>query len=581
MSRRAPRFRVVGMTQDNTAARRIGTLALVALWIVLAAPPTAGFAQPPAAGISSVRAQVFGNEDLGSYQPLSGDLFGSSFATGDFNGDGIDDLATGIPWDDGLTGDPLSDCGIVVVRYGIAGRGLAGGLASTVLSQHAAGGQNPAEAGDNFGYALAAGDFNGDGIDDLAVGVPGEALPYYDDPSVETVGAGLVQIHYGLPGGLELVAEHTLAEIWTDEQLGTNSDAQFGAALAAGDFNGDGYADLAAGSPGQFASDGQSFVRSGIVKIFLGDAGGLLPAETIWLNQNSPGMNDFPQPGDQFGSALAAGNFNGDGHVLGSGFVPYDDLAIGVPGEEGMGAVQVLFGKASLVPPFDANGIWLQGEIGDGGVSEAGDHFGASLAVGDFDADGLDDLAIGAPDEDLGASNQFANAGAVGVIYGAPDGAADYFDWAKTDQMDQSTFFGAAANESLDYFGWALAAGDFDRDGRSDLAIGIPQEDLTGSDEGGVTVTLGGPTGVGESAFRFVSAGFNGIPGVTQSHREFGRALATGDFDGNGHADLAIGVPYFNPTVSLVDAGQEVVLYGSLFADGFEGSSTLYWTPGP
>ena len=581
MSRRTPALRVVAMNNRRKSSHPIAGIVRLTLWTLLPVLSTPGFSQPPTAGLSSVRAQVFGNENLGTYLPQTGDLFASSFAAGDFNGDGVADLATGIPWDDGLAGDPLTDCGIVVVRYGIAGQGLAGGLASTVISQHAAGGQNAAEEDDNFGYALAAGDFNGDGIDDLAVGVPGETLPYWDDPNLDVPGAGLVQIHYGLLGGLELVAEHTLVESFTGLQEGATSDALFGAALAAGDFNGDGYADLAIGSPFESVSDGSNFVRAGLTKIFLGDAGGLLPAETVRLTQDSPGMNDFPQVNDQFGFALAAGNFNGDGRVLGGNFVPFDDLAIGVPGEEGMGAVQVLFGSASLAPPFDSNGIWLQGEIGDGGVSEAGDHFGASLAVGDFDGDGLEDLAIGAPDEDLGAGNQFANAGAVAVIYGAPDGAADYFDWAKTDQMDQSTFFGVAANEALDYFGWALAAGDFDLDGRSDLAIGIPQEDLTGNDEGGVTVTLGGPTGVGESAFRFVSAGFNGIPGGTQSNREFGRALATGDFDGNGHADLAIGVPYYNPSAGLIDAGEEVVLYGSLFADGFEGGSTLYWTPGP
>jgi FG-GAP repeat len=127
-------------------------------------------AQVPAVGLSTVHAQSFGNENLlGFYTPQAEDFFAMSLATGDFNGDGADDLATGVPFDDGLADSPIVDSGSVIVRYGISGAGLATSLAGTVLRQTPA--VNPAEEGDNFGYALASCDFNGDGFDDLAVGI--------------------------------------------------------------------------------------------------------------------------------------------------------------------------------------------------------------------------------------------------------------------------------------------------------------------------------------------------------------------------------------------------------------------------
>jgi hypothetical protein len=79
-----------------------------------------------------VRARTFDNEDLLIFRPESFDFFGSEVASGDFNGDGVDDLATGIPNDDGIAGSGCTDCGGVVVRYGISGRGLDTALAVTL-----------------------------------------------------------------------------------------------------------------------------------------------------------------------------------------------------------------------------------------------------------------------------------------------------------------------------------------------------------------------------------------------------------------------------------------------------------------
>ena len=159
-------------------------------------------------GLSTVRARLFANENLLFYQPQVGDHFGWALATGDFNGDGADDLATGIPRDDGIVRgsaaglDPshsltldqdvagmngesafcdrfgaalaVGDFGRVNVIYG-EDSGLDSGHAQTwtqgiVLSP------GTDERGDHFGFALAAGDFNRDGADDLAIGQPGEEV---------------------------------------------------------------------------------------------------------------------------------------------------------------------------------------------------------------------------------------------------------------------------------------------------------------------------------------------------------------------------------------------------------------------
>ncbi len=511
-------------------------------------------AQFASIGLSSVGSQLFENENLFFYVPEVGDRFGWSVAAGDFNGDGVQDLATGMPYDDGLFGSGLTDSGIVIVRYGVAGQGLAEGLASTVLSQNGGGSINPAEAGDLYGFALAAGDFNNDGSDDLAVGVPRDR--YWHDEDAEYRSAGGVDIHYGGAGGIQTTAEH-------HRQNRYHNGDRFGEALAVGDFNADGHADLAIGSPGFHSLSLDGFVwQAGAVFVHYGHIGGLFPFQGTYIDQDSEGVDDWTQLDEEFGESVAAGDFDGDG---------FDDLAVGIPKEENCGAIQVFAGTANGIDRT-SNEIWLQADLPGGGANEEGDLFGFRLAVGDFDGSGHDDLAIGAPSEDLPGGG---DAGEVTVIYGTPSGPT-WFDLSRTDTLQQGAIFGSAAfDQPGDIFGHALAAGDFDGDGRDDLAIGQPGEDVGGTNRGGVTVLMGGQFGLYER-FRFLAAGINGLPPGVQNHSDMGKALAVGDFDASGTADLAIGIPFRDGAAS--DVGAVTVLYGALFSDGFGSGNVWYWS---
>ncbi len=551
-------FRRVPVMSSPTCTSALFRRIVPAAFAILAGITSisAGFAQFSPVGLSAVRGQRFDNEDLLFFEPETGDRFAWAVAAGDFNGDGADDLASGIPFDEGIAGSGCTDCGIVVVRYGVPGRGLAGSAASTVLFQGFVGSPTPAMASEKFGHALASGDFNGDGFDDLAVGIPAERHPDFGNAPI-----GAVEVHYGTADGL-LVQNadwvHRYSAGW--EFPPTSCPAapdEFGYALAAGNFDGDAFDDLAIGAPRGCSGTVQGAADGGAVFVAHGGSGGLVPLEGYLISEDSVGIFGDAANGERFGDAVAAGDFDANG---------YDDLGIGVSREGDNGSVYVILGSEfGLI--FVNSVFWAPGALGI--APEAGARLGTSLAAGDFDGDGHDDLVIGDPEQDVGAANEIPDAGLVVFAFGAPSG----FDLSRS--LISSDPEGSDAG---DKYGWALAVGDFDHDGRDDVAVGTPLEDTDGTNIGSVSILMGqAGQGVGTRQRTFLP-GREGILGGEQSHQDFGRAVAAGDFDGDSHADLVIGAPYFDIAGIGSDLGLEIVLHGSLFADGFESAWIQNWS---
>jgi FG-GAP repeat len=434
----------------------------------------------------------------------------------DFNNDGADDLAVGVPFEN--LGSIVA-AGAVNVLYG-SPTGLSG-TGSQLFTQDTPGVPNNAEQGDVFGFALATGDFNHDTFADLAVGAPGESVG-------SRVSAGAVNVLYGSPTGLTTIGSQFFPQVAGASETGD----EFGFALAVGDFNHDTFADLAAGAPSE---DVGSTAEAGAVSVLPGSAGGLTAVGGQLFTQVAGAV----EAGDGFGFELAAGDFNHD---------TFADLAAAAPGESvgsrgGAGAVSVLPGSAG---GLTAVGGQLFTQVA--GAVETGDEFGSALAAGDFNHDTFADLAAGAPFEDVGSR---ADAGAVSVLPGSAGGLT-----AVGGQL--FTQVGGAV-ETGDLFGFALAAGDFNHDTFADLAAGAPGESV-GSRAGAGAVSVlpgsaGGLTAVGGQLFTQVA-------GAVEADDEFGFELAAGDFNADTFADLAAGAPFEN-VGSRADAGAVSVLPGS------------------
>ena len=347
---------------------------------------------------------------------------GSSLASADVDGDGYWDLVAGAPSSRNLDG-------IAVVMFG-GPSGLTDGDVQ-VLDRSQTGAEDDPSEYYEFGLSVAAGDVDGDGFADLAVGIGGNDSP------------GEVAVFPGSSSGIDTGA----AEIWGPDSAGIATGAAFGRALAIADFDDDGFDDLAAGSPGEPVSGPGSGYGAGAVNVIYGSADGLTAEGNQLWRQSSSGIPGSDEPYDLFGLALAATDFDGDG---------FADLAVGVPGEDwkrdfglGRGAVMVLYGTGGGLSAAGVQRI-TQDTSGIPNRGEDGDVFGRSLAAGDYGRRATNDLAIGVPYEGHSGINQ---AGLVTVLYtkGSELTAQDAQVWTKgTD--------GVKGSVDHEFFGWSLGS---------------------------------------------------------------------------------------------------------------------------
>lgn len=399
---------------------------------------------------------------------------------GDLNGDGYDDLVVGSP------GYP-TESGWVYVYYGSAAGVTATttGEADLVLVG--------AASGDEFGSTVSpAGDLNADGYDDLIVGAEG----YLDD-------TGRAYVFYGSASGITATGAADADVTLTGE---ADAASGFGQVAPAGDVNGDGFDDVAVGAE-QY---GGSY--TGRIYVFYGSASG--PTATGASDADATIQAEGYDT--HFGRDLTTGDLNGDG---------YDDLVVGAYGVKTIeGSASIFLGSASGITATTAAeaDVIITGE----GAS----YLGHSLASGDVNGDGYDDLVVGAP-----AIGDTVNQ--VYVFLGSASGvmATGIADADSVLADDVGNFFGSSI----------ASAGDLNGDGYDDIAIGAEQY---GDKVGRVSVFYGSASGITATSASEADTTLSGEDGA---YSKFGTVSSAGDMNGDGYDDLIVLAPYAWPDGKL------------------------------
>jgi hypothetical protein len=393
--------------------------------------------------------QIDGTNGFRYAAGASGDNAGFSVSgAGDINGDGFADLLVGAP---NATGP--SATGSAYVVFGAASGFVA---SSSLTSLNGTNGFRlaGAVAGDFTGFSVAgAGDIDGDGASDRLVG------SHLADPSGRT-SAGSAYVVYGKFSGFSATVALGSLTAGNGARLdgGAASDAAGYSVAMAGDINGDGYADMLVGAR---AADPNAVGGAGASYLVFGSSTDLPTTVNLATMDASRG---FLLAGiiadDNAGHAVgSAGDFNGDG---------FDDLLIGARYADGAGtsagAAYLVFGKASgfgtqlnLSSLNGTQGFALTG-------TAAGDQAGVSVSsAGDINADGLDDLLVG-------ARAAAGGKGAAYVVFGRRDAMPASLSLATLDGTNGFRLSGGALD---DFAGLSVApVGDFNADGFGDFAVG-------------------------------------------------------------------------------------------------------------
>ncbi|WP_030228769.1 FG-GAP-like repeat-containing protein [Streptomyces sp. NRRL WC-3626] len=353
-------------------------------------------------------------------------------------------------------------------------------------------------------------------------------------------------------------------------------------ALATSDFNRDGLADLAVGTPR---------VKSGAgsVSVLPGGTGGPVSGARRTLMQSSPGVSGNDESGDAFGTSTAWGDVNGDGHA---------DLAIGVPGEDDTsghrdrGSVVVMYGP----------GLNTGFGYTTSGVTETGAKLGTTVAVGDFDGDGKADVFAAGPGNGGnwnarhtgGATKSGTLTSATGALAhldaasgdfnrdGYADIALNYRDTGGVSRVVR--FAGSASGLTKAGVisvkgGRSLAAGDINGNGYDDIVIGQPAAAESGGTTSGgrITMLLGTSSGFTTTGMKTVHQDTTGVPGGNESGDDLGASVSVGDYNGDGYADVLAGAPgedLSRAGVNRKDAGSAILFRGT--SSGITGSGAVF-----